>query len=87
MPGDSFSDLTYRTSVSWESLDLILVPVWVFAVRYRDDKDPLRVVINGQTRKISGKVPLSAWKIVLTILVVLATAGPGVVQARDNKGF
>ncbi len=72
MPGDSYSDLTYRTSVSWESLDPILVPVWVFAVRYRDDKDPLRVVINGQTGKISGKVPLSAWKIVVTILLVLA---------------
>lgn len=72
MPGDSHSDLTWRTSVSWESLDPVLLPVWAFAVRYRDDKPPLRVVINGQTGKITGKVPLSWIKITLAIVVVVA---------------
>ena len=72
MPGDSYSDLTYKTRVSWESLDPILVPVWVFAVRYREDKDPLRILINGQTGEIAGKVPLSPVKIVLAILALLA---------------
>jgi hypothetical protein len=71
MPGDSYRDLAWTTNVSWESLDPILVPVWVFAVRYRDDKPPMRVVINGQTGKIHGKVPLAAWKIALTVLLVL----------------
>jgi hypothetical protein len=71
MPGDSFSDLAWRTSVSWESLDPILVPVWVFAVRYRAEKAPMRVLINGQTGEITGKVPLAAWKIVLAVLVGL----------------
>ena len=50
MPGDSHSDLEWRTRVAWESLDPVLLPVWVFAVSYRDDKPPLRVVINGQSR-------------------------------------
>lgn len=72
MPGDSHSDLTWRTSVSWESLDPVLLPVWAFAVRYREDKPPLRVVINGQTGKITGKVPLSWIKITLAIVVVVA---------------
>jgi hypothetical protein len=72
MPGDSYSDLAWRTSVEWESLDPILVPVWVFAVRYRDDKPALRVVINGQTGQIGGKVPLSWVKIVVAIVVLLA---------------
>jgi hypothetical protein len=72
MPGDSHRDLAWKTTVSWESLDPVLVPVWVFAVRYRDDKSPLRVVINGQTGKIHGKVPLAAWKIVLAIVLALA---------------
>lgn len=72
MPGDSYSDLAWKTNVSWESMDPILVPVWVFAVRYRQDKDPLRVVINGQTGKITGKVPLSPWKIAFAILLVVA---------------
>jgi hypothetical protein len=72
MPGDSFSDLTWKTAVSWESLDPILVPVWVFAVRYRKDKQPLRIIINGQTSKIAGRVPLSAWKITIAVLVLCA---------------
>ncbi len=72
MPGDSYRDLAWQTSVRWESLDPVLVPVWVFAVRYREDKNPLRVVINGQTGKIHGKVPVSPLKIMLAILVALA---------------
>ncbi len=72
MPGDSYSDLSWRTTVEWESLDPILVPVWVLAVRYRDDKDALRIVINGQTGRIAGTVPLAWWKIAIAIGLVLA---------------
>lgn len=72
MPGDSYSDLAWRTAVEWESLDPILVPVWVLALRYRGDKPPLRVVINGQTGKVAGKVPLSWWKVTLGIAILLA---------------
>ncbi len=74
MPGDSYSDLSWRTNVAWESIDPILVPVWVLALRYREDKDPLRVVINGQTGKVAGKVPLSAWKVAVAVLALLAAA-------------
>ncbi|HVK85233.1 MAG TPA: hypothetical protein VM513_14045 [Kofleriaceae bacterium] len=85
LPGDSYSDLTWRTAVDWESLDPILVPVYVFAVRYRSDKPPLRIVINGQTGRVTGKAPLSWWKITLAIalgialiaaLVILFTSRP-----------
>jgi len=72
MPGDSHSDLAWRTEVEWESLDPILVPVWVLALRYRGDKPPLRVVINGQTGKAAGKVPLSWWKVTLAIALAIA---------------
>lgn len=82
MPGDSYSDLAWKTVVSWESMDPILVPVWVFAVRYRNDKPPLRVVINGQTGKIVGKVPLSPWKIIFAIVVVLALIAAIIYFAR-----
>ena len=76
MPGDSHADLHWSTRVEWESLDPVLVPVWVFAVRYRGDRAPLRVVINGQTGAIAGKVPLSWWKVTL-----LAAAAAAVVLA------
>lgn len=72
LPGDGYSDLSWRTSVAWESLDPILVPVWVLALRYRETRDPLRVVINGQTGKVSGKVPLAAWKIALAAIALAA---------------
>ncbi len=72
MPGDSYSDLTWRTRVGWESFDPVLVPVWVLALRYREDKPPMRVVINGQTGAVAGKVPLSAWKVALGVVVLVA---------------
>lgn len=71
MPGDGFSDLDWRAYISWESLDPVLVPVWMFAVRYRDDRPALRVAINGQTARIAGRVPLS-WPRIVAALVVLA---------------
>jgi hypothetical protein len=71
MPGDSYSDLAYRTTVSWESLDPVLVPVWVLAVRYRDDKPALRVTINGQTGAVAGRVPI-AWRKLAVALATLA---------------
>lgn len=74
MPGDSYCDLHWRTSVSWESIDPLLVPVWVLALRYRDDKPPVRVVINGQTGAIAGKAPLVWWKIALAFAPVLVAA-------------
>lgn len=72
MPGDSYSDLSYRTAVSWETIDPIYVPVWVLALRYRETKRPVRVVINGQTGKAYGRAPLSAWKIAAAVLAVAA---------------
>lgn len=72
MPGDSYSDLSWRTAVEWESLDPIVVPIWVFAVRYRDDKDLLRVVINGQTGRIAARVPLAWWKIAIAVGLAFA---------------
>lgn len=72
MPGDSHSDLAWRTQVSWESLAPVLVPVWVLAVRYREDRPPLRVMINGQTGAVAGKVPLVWWKIAIAVVFVAA---------------
>jgi hypothetical protein len=76
MPGDSHSDLAWRTAVQWETLDPLLVPVWVLAVRYRADRPVLRVVINGQTGAVAGKVPLAWWKVALA-----AVAAAGVIAA------
>jgi hypothetical protein len=72
MPGDSQRGLAYQTTVEWETLDAVLVPVWVLAVRYRPDQPPLRVIVNGQTGLAHGKAPLSGWKIAIAVALGLA---------------
>lgn len=71
MPGDSYSDLTWSTKMSWEAMEPILVPMWIAAARYRDDKPPLRVVINGQTGAVFGHVPTSWLRVVIFVLVLI----------------
>jgi hypothetical protein len=71
MPGDTHSGLQYQLTVENESIDLVLVPVWVFAVRYRPDKPPVRLLVNGQTGAAFGRAPLSALKVTLAIVIPL----------------
>jgi hypothetical protein len=72
MPGDSHRRVAVQTTVEWETLDAILVPIWVLALRYRDDRPALRVVVNGQTGKTTGRAPLSPWKIAIAVVLALA---------------
>lgn len=71
MPGDTYRNLKHNTGLDAESLDLMLVPLWIFALKYDAQRPPFRVLINGQTGKIHGKVPLSWVKITLAVLGVL----------------
>lgn len=71
MPGDSHNSLRYQTNLHDEVIDLLLLPLWVFAVNYSPDKEPVRILVNGQTGLVGGKVPLSVVKIVLAVLAVI----------------
>ena len=51
----------------------ILLPIWMAAYRYRDKT--YRFVINGQTGKVQGERPWSAWKIAGAVIVALVIAG------------
>jgi hypothetical protein len=55
-----------------------LLPVWIVAYRYRSEVH--RVLINGQTGKISGSAPVSILKIVSAV-VLLALAATVVLAA------
>lgn len=72
MPGDSHRGLGFRTQLQHEDQELLMLPVWVLAIRYAKDKPLVRLVINGQTGALWGKSPLSWLKIVGAILVGLA---------------
>ena len=71
MPGDSVRGLDHDTVLENESADLTLLPMWVFAVRYAAQKAPVRLLVNGQTGEVWGKVPISWAKIGIIAAVVL----------------
>lgn len=71
MPGDSVLGLDHRTAFEDESADLSLLPLWVFALRHAPHGPPLRVLVNGQTGKVWGSVPVSWAKIALIAAVIL----------------
>jgi len=71
MPGDSHRDLRYHTDLSNEVIELVLLPLWTFAVKYDESKPPVRILLNGQTGKITGNVPISTKKVTAAILVGL----------------
>jgi len=74
MPGDSHRNVRPRMDFHDEMLDLVLVPLWVFAVRPDADKPPIRIVVNGQTGKLEGKVPTSAARVLAAIGLALLVA-------------
>jgi predicted RNA-binding Zn-ribbon protein involved in translation (DUF1610 family) len=67
MPGDSHRNLQYRTQLTQEVIDLVLFPVWAFAVRYDANRPPVQILVNGQTGRVGGHVPVSAVKVSLAI--------------------
>ncbi|MCG8652511.1 MAG: hypothetical protein MI861_21910 [Pirellulales bacterium] len=71
MPGDTHRNLQYRTELSQEVIDLVMLPLWTFAVRYADDRPPIQILVNGQTGRVGGKVPISAAKVTGVVLFVV----------------
>jgi hypothetical protein len=73
VPGDTQRNLHVSTSTSDEYVRSFLLPVYIAAYEYGGKI--YRVVVNGQTGRVTGKAPWSAWKIagfVLTVAVVIA---------------
>ncbi len=72
LPGDEQRGLRHQTTLHQESLELVLLPLWVFAARYATDAPPMRILVNGESGETYGKLPLSWVKITLTVLGALA---------------
>ncbi|MFT6040173.1 MAG: hypothetical protein ACI9C2_000331, partial [Gammaproteobacteria bacterium] len=70
LPGDSSTLVDFDTDFSEENTDLVLLPVYVFAARWGDDKT-LRILVNGQTGEVQGEVPRSKVKIAAATLLGL----------------
>ena len=72
LPGDSHHALEHRTELTHEEVALCLLPIWVFAVRYHPERPIVRILVNGQTGQVGGRVPRSPLKIGLTVLFFVA---------------
>jgi DNA-directed RNA polymerase subunit M/transcription elongation factor TFIIS len=68
--GDEQRILEVQTRISDVTFKHILLPVWVAAYKYRGKS--FRFVVNGQTGKVRGERPYSAWKIAFAVLLVIA---------------
>lgn len=75
MPGDKHRNLQHQTDFENEVIDLVLLPIWVYAIRYADDQPPIQILVNGQTSRVSGKVPVSTTKVTLAVVAVLILIG------------
>ena len=62
-----------QTQISDVTFKHILLPVWLAAYKYRGKT--YRFVVNGQTGRVQGERPWSAWKIALAVGVGLIVAG------------
>jgi len=75
MPGDSHHSLSFSAALEHEAMDLVALPVWVCSVRWREDRDPVRLLVNGQTGRVAGDVPVSWAKVAAVVCAGLALVG------------
>ncbi len=61
------------TDYSAETFKHILLPVWMAAYKYNGKT--YRFVVNGQTGKVQGERPYSAWKIAFAVLAAAVLIG------------
>lgn len=70
MPGDKVRGLTCTTQAELRSVELVLLPVWMAVVKYNNKVH--RVLVNGQTGEVTGKLPTSWVKVTGIVVAVLA---------------
>ncbi|MEM9795581.1 MAG: TFIIB-type zinc finger domain-containing protein [Pseudomonadota bacterium] len=61
-----------ETRLSEVTFKHVLLPVWIAAYRYRGTS--YRFVVNGQSGRVQGERPYSAWKIAFAVLAALIVA-------------
>jgi hypothetical protein len=73
LPGDVNRVDAIDSRIEVASRRLVLLPVWV--ATYRQGDVVLRLLVNGQTGKVVGRVPVSKAKVAALVLALLLVAG------------
>ncbi|MBK1636644.1 TFIIB-type zinc finger domain-containing protein [Rhodovulum adriaticum] len=83
--GDRQRIATLETQVSDVTFKHVLLPVWLAAYKYRGRS--YRFVVNGQTGRVQGERPWSAWKIAFAVILgLLVAGGVGYLIAISQQG-
>lgn len=75
LPGDQNRLESIASEVEIRGRRLVLLPVWVVSYRHGKHGAVLRLLVNGQTGEVVGRVPVSRAKLALAILTALALIG------------
>jgi hypothetical protein len=70
LPGDTHDDLQTATEFGDVGVDLMLLPLWIFAYAYGGRT--FRFVLNGATGRYAGDKPVSGKRVALAVAAVLA---------------
>lgn len=74
-PGERKQSPRLHWTLKDSHVDLLLVPAWTMLVRFSPTRPRVRVLVNGQTGQVHGKVPASAVKVTLAIAAGLLALG------------
>ncbi|EDM81898.1 hypothetical protein PPSIR1_05508 [Plesiocystis pacifica SIR-1] len=74
LPGDHNRLSTIQTAVELHGRRLVLLPVWIASYR-QDASEVLRLVVNGQTGQVGGRVPVDWRKVAVAVTIVALLAG------------
>ena len=69
---DSVRSLNLSTTYRNITYKYLLLPVWLSNYKYKDKV--YQFMVNGQTGKVSGKIPISIPKVIITVIGILAAA-------------
>lgn len=69
---DRVSNIRFSTIYSNITYKYILVPVWVSSFKYKEKS--YQFTVNGQTGKVGGKAPVSAFRVILAVLIGIGIA-------------
>jgi len=72
LPGDAHRGTRVSCQVELTEAQLVLLPVWVAALRYGDQVH--RLLVNGQTGRCHGRAPVSPTKIVVAVVLAVLVA-------------
>jgi len=84
---DRVRSLRFDAALSNLTYKYVLLPLWMSHYKYKDKQ--YEFLVNGQTGKVGGKVPVSAWKIASVVGGVLAVCGGigAAVILNDDGGY